>query len=299
MWPPAGNDRRAVANGLTMATTAILFPGQGSLTPEAADRARAAWPQLVERAAALLGEDPFAGASRSTAFAQPAIFVASMAAWRERVAAHEDDVCAMAGHSLGEISALTAAGVLDVDDALELVVLRGRLMADAAEASPVGGMVALLGAEPAVAERLAARHEVALANDNAPGQVVLSGARANLDRARAAARDAGLRAMELDVAGAFHSPDMAPAELPFRLALDAVPMAPPRVTVVSGLTARPFCDVPLELSLAVVSPVRWRETMQTLVALGASRFVDVGPGRVLERLVKRNLGELEVGVVAA
>lgn len=298
MWPPAGNDRPALANGLEMATTAILFPGQGSLTPEAADRARAAWPQLVERAAALLGEDPFVGASRSTAFAQPAIFVASMAAWRERAAAH-DDVCAMAGHSLGEISALTAAGVLDVDDALELVVLRGRLMAEAADASPGGGMVALLGAEPAGAERLAARHGVALANDNAPGQVVLSGARVGLDRMRAAARDAGLRAMELDVTGAFHSPDMAPAELPFRLALDAVPMAPARVTVVSGLTARPFCDVPLELSLAVVSPVRWRETMQTLVALGATRFVDVGPGRVLERLVKRNLGELEVGVVAA
>lgn len=281
-----------------MRTTAILFPGQGSLTPEAADHARAAWPELVERAAALLGEDPFAGAPHSTAFAQPAIFVASLAAWRKR-AAELSDVRAMAGHSLGEISALTAAGALNVEDALRLVVLRGRLMAEAAAENPGGGMVALLGAEPAAAQQLAARHGAAVANDNAPGQVVVSGNRARLDRVVADARDAGLRTMELDVTGAFHSRDMASAELSFLLAVQDVPLAHPRVPVVSGFTARPFSDVPLELSRAIVSPVRWRETMQALVALGATQFVDIGPGRVLERLVKRNLANQEADVVAA
>lgn len=281
-----------------MRTTAILFPGQGSLTLEAADHARAAWPELVERAAALLGEDPFAGAPHSTAFAQPAIFVASMATWRER-AAGLSGVRAMAGHSLGEISALVAAGALTVDHALRLVVLRGRLMAEAAAENPGGGMVALLGVEPAAAQQLAARHGAAVANDNAPGQIVVSGNHARLDRVIADARDAGVRTMELDVTGAFHSRDMASAELPFLLAVEDVPLAHPRVPVVSCFTARPFSDVPLELSRAIVSPVRWRETMQALVALGATEFTDIGPGRVLERLVKRNLANQEADVVAA
>src|SRR3954467_2397942 len=115
-----------------MPSTAILFPGQGSLTPDAGHAARAAWPELADRAGELLGEDPFAGATHSTALAQPATFVASMAAWRERAPELRDGVCAMAGHSLGELSALAAAGALTVSDALRLVVLRGRLMADAA-----------------------------------------------------------------------------------------------------------------------------------------------------------------------
>lgn len=279
-------------------STAILFPGQGSLTPDAADRARSSWPELVDRAATLLGEDPFDRPSDSTRYAQPAIFVASMAAWRER----DDDlhhVCAMAGHSLGELSALAAAGALTVDDALALVVLRGRLMADAAAECPGGGMVALLGADPDEARDLAARCRVRVANDNAPGQVVVSGRGADLDGLVAEARQAGFKAMVLDVAGAFHSRDMAPAELPFLLAVEDVPSATPRVPVISGLTARPFADVPYELSRAIVSPVRWREVMAALVARGARDFVDVGPGRVLERLAKRNLVEVRADVLVA
>jgi [acyl-carrier-protein] S-malonyltransferase len=288
---PASRDGDGVSN------TAILFPGQGSLTSDAADRARRSWPELVDRAAALVGEDPFDRPSDSTRLAQPAIFVASMAAWRER----DDDlrhVCAMAGHSLGEFSALAAAGALTIDDALALVVLRGRLMADAAADRPDGGMVALLGADPAQARDLAARCGVRIANDNAPGQVVVSGNGAALDVLVTEARAAGFKAMALDVAGAFHSPDMAPAELPFMLAVEDVPSAAPRVPVISGLTARPFTDLPYELSRAIVSPVRWREVMTALVTLGAKQFVDLGPGRVLERLVKRNLAEVQADVVA-
>ena len=277
--------------------TAILFPGQGSLTSEAADHARSSWPELVDRAAELVGEDPFDRPSASTRLAQPAIFVASMAAWRER---DDDlqDVCAMAGHSLGELSALAAAGALTVDDALALVVLRGRLMADAAADRPDGGMVALLGADPSQAGELAARCNVSIANDNAPGQVVVSGDGAALDAVVTETRAAGFKAMALDVAGAFHSPDMAPAELPFKEAVQDVTITPPRVPVISGLTARPLTDLPDELSRAIVSPVRWREVMTALVAQGAEQFVDIGPGRVLERLVKRNLPEVR-DVVAA
>src|ERR1700745_1514461 len=109
--------------------TAVLFPGQGSLTPDSADKARDAWPELVELATELTGDDPFDRAQDSTAYAQPAIYAASLAGWR---APREtlSNVVAMAGHSLGELSALAAAGAVPVEEGLRLVVLRGRLMAD-------------------------------------------------------------------------------------------------------------------------------------------------------------------------
>lgn len=278
-----------------MAHVAILFPGQGSLARESGAVARDLWPELADRAAELVGEDVFERAFDSTACAQPAIFVASMAAWRERDQPL-DDVCAMAGHSLGELTALAAAGALTVDDALTLVVLRGRLMAEAAEAQPGGTMLALLGGEHGEAAALALRHEVSLANDNAPGQIVASGDRRRLKSLGADARRLGFRTLELDVTGAFHSAAMRPAALPLRRAVERVTVSEPRVPVLSGFTAQPFTDLALELSSAVVGPVRWRETMRALTELGATSFVDVGPGRVLERLVRRNL---EVADVAA
>lgn len=281
-----------------MPHTAILFPGQGSLTADSAERTRALWPELVERAAELVGEDPFERAQLTTASAQPATFVASMAAWRED-GRDLDGVCAMAGHSLGELSALAAAGALALDDALTLVVLRGRLMAEAAAAEPDGTMLALLGGGPAQALALARRHRVSMANDNAPGQVVLSGPRERLRALAADARGEGVKTLELDVTGAFHSPAMRPAVLPLLRALERAPFREPKVPVVSGFTAKPFEDLPLELSRAVVSPVRWRETMRALVALGASDFADAGPGTVLARLVKRNVARREAHAVSA
>lgn len=278
-----------------MTHVAVLFPGQGSLLPDSGDHARAAWPELVGLAEGRMGEDPFGRASQTTACAQPAIFLASMAAWREQ-AIPLVDVCAMAGHSLGELSALAAAGWLSVEDALELVILRGALMSGAAEAQPGGSMLALLGAEADATAELAERHGVVLANDNAPGQVVASGNRVLLRRLAADARRLGLRALELDVTGAFHSPAMRPAVLPLRRAVEQAEVLSPALPVVSGLTGRPFEDLPGELSGAVVGPVRWRAVMRALVALGATEFVDVGPGRVLERLVRRNV---EVPGVAA
>src|SRR5690349_17647257 len=172
-------------------------------------------PDLLERVTELVGEDPFPRVEESTRFAQPAIFCASITAYdaldlRPGVAA---------GHSLGELAALTAAGVLERDDALELVVLRGRLMA---EADDSGSMIAVIGGTPEDAQEIADAAGITVANDNAPGQVVLSGPRELLGRAEEAARERGRRTIPVDVAGAFHSPSMAPAVEPFRAALDDV-----------------------------------------------------------------------------
>src|SRR3954454_21500261 len=155
--------------------TAILFPGQGSQAPGMRDLVAQHAPELLER----LGDESFDRVGESTRFAQPAIFCASLAGWR----AVDAEPLAMAGHSLGELTALVAAGALDPFDGLQLVVLRGRLMADAGG----GTMLALLGAEPEQADALAAAHGVTVANDNAPGQLVLSGPTAAVDACAAAA----------------------------------------------------------------------------------------------------------------
>jgi [acyl-carrier-protein] S-malonyltransferase len=269
-----------------MSTTAVLFPGQGSLTDDARSHAHAMCPELVERAETLVGADPFERAGESTRFAQPAVFLASLAGWREL---QEPDPVASAGHSLGELSALAAAGVLDEHDALELVVLRGQLMADAAASAGAGGMAALLGVGPAQVAELASRHDLVIANDNAPGQLVLSGSAAGIDAAIAEARTAKGRVMRLDVAAAFHSPAMEPAVAPFRRAVGRITLGRPRWPVVSGLTGQVFDDIAGELADALIHPVRWRAVMRRLTELGASEWIDVGPGRVLARLADRNV----------
>lgn len=274
-------------------TTAALFPGQGVSLRGAREPVLELCPDLLERCCEMLGADPFEHASQSTRFAQPAIFLAGVAGWR----ALQDDAAqapsALAGHSLGELTALAAAGVFELEDALSLVILRGALMADAAERQGDGGMLAILKGSAADARELAAAHGVQIANDNAPGQTILSGARAALDAVAAGAREHGLRAIRLDVAGAFHSPAMRSACAPLYDALGDVPIAPPRVTVYSGMTAAPFADVRAELARALVQPVRWRQTMLALHAAGTRRFLDVGPDKVLARLVARNLPGFE------
>lgn len=277
-----------------MTPTAILFPGQGSLTPEARDHARAVCPDLVELAAELVGDDPFKLAHERTDFAQPAIFVASMAGWRERDAM---PIAGMAGHSLGELSALTAAGAIDEEEALRLVVFRGRLMQAAAEGNG-GGMVAVLGADVDTAERLAAEHGLTVANDNAPGQLVLSGPLGGIDSLQRNAREQGYKAMVLEVAGAFHSSAVASARDPFFEELSAARWSEPTVPVISGATVSPFTDPPRQLADALIWPVRWRAVMAALFDLGAREFVDMGPGRVLDRLVRRNLPALESHALA-
>ncbi|HEY2769153.1 MAG TPA: ACP S-malonyltransferase [Solirubrobacteraceae bacterium] len=249
-------------------------------------------PDLLEMVAAAVGEDPFPKADEGTEFAQPAIFCASLAGWTA-LGRPEGDY--MAGHSLGELAALVAAGALAERDGLELVALRGRLMQESGERAGDGSMLALLGAGAAErAPELAAAHDLAVANDNSPQQVVLSGERSALTAAAAGARDLGLRAMDLPVTGAFHSPMMAEAVPEFTAALEQVEVHPARIPVLSAVTTEPFDDVRARLAQALTMPVRWRETMLALQALGVERFVEVGPGRVLTGLAKRTLRDVEL-----
>jgi malonyl CoA-acyl carrier protein transacylase len=273
------------------AVIAGLFPGQGSQTGDLRELAHGVVPELVGECEALVGEDPFARVGESTRFAQPAIYCASIAGWLQR----PDSVqpVALAGHSLGELSALAAAGAIDRAAGLRLAVRRGALMAGACDGQEQG-MLAVLGATPEQVTKLAAEHGVVLANDNAPGQAVLAGSTELLRAASRQARAERVRAILLDVAGAFHTPAMAGAVAPFRAELDRVEFREPAVTVICGSTAQPFGDVRAELAQAIVRPVRWRETMLALARMGVDTFVDFGPGEVLAKLVARNLPDATV-----
>lgn len=249
-------------------------------------------PDLLSLVEQIVGEDPFGRAEEGTRFAQPAIFCASLAGW-ETLGRPEGDM--MAGHSLGELAALVAAGCLNDRDGLELVALRGRLMQESGERAGDGSMIALMGAGAADhGAELADAHGLALANDNSPQQVVLSGDRRAFGDLSAAAKELGLRPMELPVTGAFHSPMMAEAVGEFEAALAEVEISEPRVTVLSAVTAAPFEDVRAQLAQALTMPVRWREVLLAMRDRGADRFVEVGPGRVLTGLVKRTLKDVEL-----
>ena len=274
---PLGHGAR-VSNAIE---PAALFPGQGSHTPEMRELVAQRAPELLEKVIELVGEDPFARVEENTRFAQPAIFCASVVGWDALDLAPS----AAAGHSLGELAALVAAGVLKRDDALELVVLRGKLMGEARN----GSMLALVGATLEDARAIADEGGVTVANDNAPGQVVLSGSIEDLDKTEAIANERKTRVIRLDVAGAFHSPAMAPAAEPFRAALDEVEVSEPSFTVFSCASAAPFSDVREELAGALTRPVRWRETVIAMHEAGAPSFVEVGPGKVLARMGKRIL----------
>ena len=272
--------------------TAILFPGQGSQTADMREIVERVRPELLDLVVHTVGEDPFPRADEGTNFAQPAIFCASLAGW-EALGRPAGEF--MAGHSLGELAALVAAGALGEREGLELVALRGRLMHEAGQRAGDGGMIAVLGRDASErAPEIALAHRLVIANDNSPQQVVISGSSAELPEAIEHAEGLGLRAMELDVTGAFHSPMMASAVPEFAAALDRVEIAEPEVPVLSAVTAAPFDDVRTRLVQALTSPVRWRETMLALHGLGAERFVEVGPGRVLTGLVKRTLKDVEL-----
>lgn len=274
--------------------TAVLFPGQGSQTSGMAAVTAAHRPDLLAQAREELGADPFEQIAEGTHFAQPALYCASLAHWQQAGAPAGGLI---AGHSLGELAALVAAGALDAGAGLRLAVLRGRLMEEASEQSP-GGMLAVLGGEEEGVRELAARFGLTVANDNAPGQAVLSGDAGVLGEARKQARAAGFKAIRLPVAGAFHSPLMEPAVEPFRAALDAVEFQAPRVPVISCTAAEPFDDVRAGLVAALTEPVRWQATLQRMRSEGAATFLETGPGDVLTGLVRRTLDDVEARSLA-
>jgi [acyl-carrier-protein] S-malonyltransferase len=266
---------------------ALLFPGQGSQTTDMRDTVERVRPDLLELALEEVGPDLFERAADGTRWAQPAIYCAALAGAREL----DVEPGVMAGHSLGEITALVAARAIGADDGLRLVAARGRLMQDAVEETGDGGMTAVRAREDnreTIAE-VAAAANVAIANDNAPDQLVLSGSLDALDRAEAELKERGIRAKRLPVAGAFHSPLMEPAVEPFRAVVGGIEFAEPSVPVMSCVTAQPFEDIPDQLVRALTEPVRWLDVVRALDARGVTGFVETGPGAVLTNLVKKSL----------
>jgi [acyl-carrier-protein] S-malonyltransferase len=239
------------------------------------------------------------GALLATELAQPAIFVASVRAWRE-ADAHFDFY---AGHSLGEYSALVAGGALSFTDALEIVSVRGEAMNAASKNAP-GSMVAVLGMGVDTAANIAERAGVKVANDNAPDQVVLAGPEAGLEKAAALVSEAGARSVLLEVSGPFHTEGVAAAADDLRRVLTSVDVRQPEVPVISNVTGRPYGS-PDEIKELLVTqlthPVRWRESVEFLWSQGARDFVDFGPGKVVAGLasrITRNLKKKEVPVGA-
>jgi [acyl-carrier-protein] S-malonyltransferase len=270
---------------------AMLFPGQGSQTADMREAVERHRPDLLELARAEVSDDLFERAADGTRWAQPAIFCAALAGYEVLRQRYEADL--MAGHSLGEITALVAAEALDAPDGLRLVAARGRLMQEAAEETGDGGMLAVRVRERGPVEEVAAEAGLSIANDNAPDQLVLSGAVGALERAEELLRERKVRAKRLPVAGAFHSPLMEPAVAPFRELVERIEVGEPRVPVLSCVSAAPFDDVREQLVAALSSPVRWTGVMGALHELGATHYVETGPGRVLTNLVRKSLEGVE------
>jgi [acyl-carrier-protein] S-malonyltransferase len=271
--------------------SAILFPGQGVPAASSRGLVERLRPDLLTLATDLVGDDPFARTADGTAYAQPAVYCASVAGY-ESLGRTSPDY--FAGHSLGEIGALAAAGAIEDLDGLRVVVARGRAMEEAAEAALPGGMLAV-GSDLAGAERLAAGHGLIVANENSPSQFVLSGPLPGIEAAETAAKQGGVRAKRLDIAGAFHTDAMAPGIGPFRLALDEIEFRRPAVPVLSSTTAGAFGDdVRDSLARSLVSPIRWTAVLHRLEGLGVRRYRDVGPGQVLAGLVRKTLDHAEL-----
>lgn len=262
---------------------------------------------LGNRLGAPLSELCFAGPAdrlNRTDVSQPAIYTASIACWKGMLASWssgegEANLVAAAGLSLGEYSALCVAGAFSFEDGLELVTLRGRAMQDAAEAQP-SSMLALIGADETQAREVcdrAAQGEVLVpANFNAPGQIVLSGHKTAIGRAAGVASEMGLRATELAVAGAFHSPLMAPAAERLREALAKTPIRVPRCPVISNVTARAHAadghagieeTIRERLVQQLTFPVRWADSCLHLVQTAKAEFHELAPGKTLAGLMRR------------
>lgn len=227
---------------------------------------------------------------------QPAVFVTSVAVLRALEARGVGRPTFVAGHSLGEFSALVAAGAVSFADALRLVRERGRLMKLAGERNP-GGMAAVIGLDRAALDDICAQasirtgQSVQVANDNCPGQIVISGHRAALAAALDLARERGARrAVPLAVSIAAHSELMSVVADDFRQALATTPFSPPQVPVIGNVSAQPLTDVAAiraDLGAQLTSPVAWTDSVRTMLAQGVTTFIEIGPKDVLTGLLKR------------
>jgi [acyl-carrier-protein] S-malonyltransferase len=254
---------------------------------------------LYERADAVLGRTISAlcfegsdGELSKTFNAQPAIYVTSLAclAAARASGALGDDPAFVAGHSLGEYTALTAASALAFEAGLRLVETRGRLTQAAADATP-GGMAAVMGLDEAAMEAVCRDAGAELCNINSPGQIVIGGTKDAIAKACALALERGAkRAIPLDVGGAFHTSLMRPAVAAMTEAVAAAGIGAPRLPVVANDSARPMTDIASierELTLQLTHPVRWVQCVEYMAAQGVTTFIEIGPGRVLSGLIKR------------
>ena len=278
---------------------AYIFPGQGSQFPgmgkalyERSERAR----ELMDKANDILGfsitevmfgED--AEALKATRVTQPAIFIHSVVL---ALCSGLETPAMVAGHSLGEFSALAAAGAMEFEDALKLVAIRANAMQKCCEKVP-GSMAAIIKLPTETIEQICASCTgiVVPANYNSEGQVVISGEAEAVAEACARMKEAGAkRALPLAVSGAFHSPLMEPARLELAEAIDKTPFKTPQCPVYQNVTALPSSDpaaIKENLLKQLTSPVRWTQTVRNMVADGADHFLEIGPGTVLQGLVHR------------
>jgi [acyl-carrier-protein] S-malonyltransferase len=284
-----------------MTKTALLFAGQGAQAVGMGKDLAAAFPAArlwIDRANAALGYDLaaicFHGPEpelTKTENAQPGIFLVSWVAFqllKERVPSLEFE--AAAGLSLGEFTALTAAGAMSFEDGLRVVRQRGRFMQEACEATK-GGMAAVIGLDEAPTREVCAQAGVVLANLNCPGQLVISGEADKIAKAVDLAKAKGARrAIPLPVAGAYHSPLMAAAGPKLQAELARVKLSAPLVSVISNVTGQPHgsaAEISTRLVEQVTSSVLWEKSMRHLLAQGFTRFVELGPGAALSGFLKR------------
>lgn len=293
---------------------AVLFPGQGS-------QFIGMGAGLFQTHAELLGDtaDEILGWSLEelcvvgpeerltrTEYAQPALFAISYALWSELTNETDIEFAGAAGHSLGEFTALAAAGALSFVDALDVVAKRGEAMAEAADLEP-SGMAALIGVSEEIADDVVARNaseggRLQVANLNAPGQVVVAGSADDIDWLTGNARELGVRrVIPLKVAGGFHSAFMEPAAGSVSDALSGVSIQEPRFPVWSNTTGRPHvtADLVATLRSQVVSTVRFSDCLTDMAGVGIDTFVHVGPGDITAGMVKRTVEGASAHVVAS